>query len=87
MKIKLSQSRPGRGLISPESIDLIVKNNADIINVLLESIIYPNTGEILIKTGNKRISVVSEWKIKSFVNSGGVLASVRVFLRQKTTNT
>jgi len=60
MKLKLNQSRPGRELISSELIDLIVKNNADIINALLESAIYPNAGEILIKTGNKRISIVSE---------------------------
>src|SRR3989338_1590499 len=86
MKLKLNQSRPGRELISSELIDLIVKNNADIINALLESAIYPNAGEILIKTGNKRISIVSEWKIKSFVNSGGSLANVRLFEKQISTN-
>jgi len=77
MKLKLNQSRPGRELISSELIDLIVKNNADIINALLESAIYPNAGEILIKTGNKS---------KSFVNSGGSLANVRLFEKQISTN-
>src|SRR3989338_7266968 len=82
MKLKLNQSRPGRELISSELIDLIVKNNADIINALLESAIYPNAGEILIKTGNKRISIVSEWKIKSFVIVGGH-SQMYGFLRSK----
>src|SRR3989344_4545288 len=86
MKPELNQSRSGRELISSEQIDLIVKNNADIINALLESTIYSNAGEILIKTGNKRISAVSEWKIKSFVNSGGSLANVRLLEKQISTN-
>lgn len=86
MKLKLNQSRPNKELASSEQIDLIVKNNTDIINVLLESTIYPNAGEILIKTGDKRISAVSEWKIKSFVNSGGSLANVRLLEKQISTN-
>src|SRR3989338_8757466 len=86
MKLKLNQQRPDRGFMTPEQIDLIVKNNADIISALLESTIYPNAGQILIKTGNKMISAVSEWEIKSFINSGGSLANVRLLKKQISTN-
>lgn len=72
--------------MNPEQIDLIIKDNADTINALLESTMHTNTNEIVIKMRGKMIPAVNEWKIKSFANSSGSLANVRLLERKVSTN-